>query len=203
MLDRFVREPVAPSSEKATAEHNALVQEGIGLISPHLVVAGRVRKPLSAADKADLKKGIDRYRRVVALDPRNWSGYWMMGKAQEALGDERTAYESFKRAAAIHPYHPDVAREESLALLHLGRASEGVVVAQRSVKYNPEDPGLLANLALAQLLNGELATAEANAAKAQAAAPDDKVTQKLVQVIADVKAGNRPRPKKLPSPDLD
>ena len=198
MLDTFVRAPRAPLSEKAWAEHDASFKEGSGLVSPHMVLAGKARKPPTAADRADLEKGINRLKRVVALDPRNWSAYWMIGKAHQALGDERGAYEAFKRSGAIHPYQPDVAREECVALLNLERTAEGVAVARRAVKYNPEDPGLLANLALAQLLNGDLATAETNATKAQAAAPDDAVTKNLVKVIADVRAGKRTRPKSLP-----
>ena len=198
LLDKFVREPLAALSEKAWEDHDELFKEGSGLVSPHMVLAGKAREPLTGADKADVKKGIDRLKRVVAMERRNWPAYWMMGKAHEALGDERAAYEAFRRAGAIHPYHPDVAREEANALLNLRRASEGVAAARRAVKYNPEDPGLLANLALAQLLDGDVAAAEANATKAQAAAPDDAVTKSLLKVIAEVKAGKRPRPKKLP-----
>jgi tetratricopeptide (TPR) repeat protein len=203
MLDSFVRDPPVALSEKAWAEHDAAFKEGSGLVSPHLITAGRVLKPATAADRADLKKGIDRLKRVVALNPRNWSAYWFMGKAQEALGEARAAYEALKRSGAIHPYHPDVAREECVALLNLGRASEGLSVARRAVKYNPEDPGLRANLALAELLDGDVAAAESDAVKAQAAAPDDAVTRSLLKVINEVKAGKRQRPKKLPIPSLE
>jgi len=203
MLDSFVRDPPVALSVKAWAEHDQAFKKGSGLISPHLIVAGGARRTPTAADRADLKKGIDRLKRVVALNPRNWAAYWLTGKAQEALGDAPAAYEALKRAGAIHPYHPDVAREECGALLNLGRASEGLAVARRAVKYNPEDPGLRANLALAELLDGDVAAAEGDAVKAQAAAPDDAVTRSLLKVINEVKAGKRQRPKKLPIPALE
>ena len=65
----------------------------------------------------------------------------MMGKAYEALGDEPAAYEAFKRSGAIHPYHPDVAREECVALLNLGRVPEGLAIAQRAVRMQPGGSG--------------------------------------------------------------
>src|SRR4051794_41071076 len=44
MLDTFVREPLATLSQEAWEEHDALFEEGSGLVSPDIVLAGQVLK---------------------------------------------------------------------------------------------------------------------------------------------------------------
>ena len=52
------------------------------------------------------------------------------------------------------------------------------------------------------MLDGDVGAAEADARKALAAAPEDRVTRNLVRVTGRVKAGGM-RPKKLPIPVLE
>ena len=105
MLDTFVREPLVKLSEKAWEEHDTLFEEGSGFVSAPLHPGGSgAQASQRGGQGGPQEKGIDRLKRVVALEPRNWSAYWMMGKAYEALGDEPAAYEAFKRSGAIHPY---------------------------------------------------------------------------------------------------
>lgn len=194
MLDVFVREPAPATTAEESAAHDAAFRKASEIVAPSMVLAGTTPEPVN---RAKVVEAIGLLESALRHDPRNWAAYWILGKAHQELEDKPAAYDAFKRAAEIHPYHPDVAREECLALLALDRAAEAVPVAQRAVNYNPEDPGLVANLALAQLLRGDVAAAEQNASKALAAAPDDPVTGTLVKLIADVKAGTRARPTTL------
>lgn len=194
MLDIFVREPAPTITAEESAAHDEAFRKASELVSPSMVLAGTTPEPVN---RAKVVEAIGLLESALRHDPRNWAAYWILGKAHQALEDKPAAHDAFKRAAEIHPYHPDVAREQCLALLALDRAAEAVTVAQRAVNYNPEDPGLVANLALAQLLHGDVAAAEQNASKALAAAPDDPVTGTLVKLIADVKAGTTARPTTL------
>jgi tetratricopeptide (TPR) repeat protein len=195
MLDVFVRDPSPSLSPEDASRQETDFRTGSSLVSPFMILADKPGKPLV---RADLEKGRKLLEGVVARDPRNWAAHWFIGKAGQGLGDRTAANEAFRRAGEIHPYHPDIAREETEALLFLGGGADAVVVARRGVEFNPEDAGLVANLAVAQLIAGDVAGAERSAATALDTSPNDTVTKDLVAFIADVRAGKRPRPQKLP-----
>ncbi|MCA9017856.1 MAG: hypothetical protein KDA77_21205, partial [Planctomycetaceae bacterium] len=73
--------------------------------------------------------------------------------------------------------------------------------ARHAKRLKPEDMGLVANLALALLIGGELEEAAENIEVALAGAPEDPISQNLEQMIEDVRSGLRPQPRNLD--DLD
>lgn len=190
----FRRTP--PPPEDPVETHNRLFQEGSLLIAPYAKLHDAPSRSPEGEDAArDIREGFSRLRQVLAMNPGNWAAHWMMGKGHQALGDHAQAFVSFQASWDLHKGNPDVARELMLECLHLGKGPEGVAVAEQALKLAPEDAGLVANHALALLVDGRLGEAERRIADAIALAPGDDVSVNLRRVIAEVRAGTRPQPR--------
>lgn len=180
------------------SEHDRLFVEGTELIAPYMTLQRGTRKdPRSSGARRDIIEGIHKLEQVIAINAKNWSAFWFIGKGYQVLGDSERAYASFKSAWDLHKQDSNVAREFMLACLALGRGSEGVAIAEHALKLKPKDPGLTANLALALLIDGQLDRAEHEVRESLAIDPEDSVTQELETTISDIKNGKRSRPMKL------
>jgi tetratricopeptide (TPR) repeat protein len=181
-----------------TDRHNQLFKEGSDLISPYMPLHGVEPKDASTGiAQREIKTGIDKLKQVVVLNPQNWAAYWVMGKAYQALGDSQNACESFKASWDIHKANADVAREYMFECLNLGRGAEGVTLAEQALTLEPNEPGLIANYALALLIDGKVDAAEKEVQRALQLDGTDKVTKDLQKIIGEVKSGKRPCPTKF------
>lgn len=193
MLQAVPPEKLSPQAEL----HDELYREGCQLLRPYLPLVDGLT-PGKPVDLKDIEKGRRLLTRALDLNPTNWSAYWMMGMACRAAGYKDQAYEALSRAWAINPGHVDVGRELVLQCCINGRGAEAVQVSARVLALRPDDAGLLSNHALALLLAGEIGRARFFAAKATAAAPDNRAANGVAQVIEDVIAGKMTRPTKWP-----
>ena len=119
---------------------------------------------------------------------------WMLGKIHQRLESQAESLFWFRKAMALAPDEPDVARETGLAAFEAGNAELALQCCQAALEARPDDPGLMANLALALLLGGELTEAESFVSKALELVPDDPVSGHLSQIIREVAEGTRPQP---------
>ena len=46
--------------------------------------------------------------RALALNPNNYNAIFGLGAILETFGDQKRAYEAYRRALALHPHHEDV-----------------------------------------------------------------------------------------------
>jgi Flp pilus assembly protein TadD len=173
-----------------------LYKRGTSLIDPYMTLANR---GVAKTDdrEAHLQAGIACLDRVLALSPTNWAAFWMRGKALQALGEHPRAVKSFASAYDIQPINPDVGREYVLELLETRAFSEAVSVSQTVVQKHPHDAGLLANLALAQVLDRDVQHASRTIADALVLEPRDPVTMALKRRIEDIAAGRRNQPQSI------
>lgn len=193
---RFRKKPDPPAFDSAD-RHNQLFKEGSDLVYPYMALAGvKAKKPDGRKAREEINRGISTLERVLVLNPQNWAACWVIGKGYQALGDHERAYEAFKASWAVHKENADVAREYMLECLNLGKGAEGVALAEQALELTPDDPGLIANHALALLIDGQVDSAEHQAQRALRLDDTDKVTQELQRVIANVKSGKRRRPTK-------
>jgi Tfp pilus assembly protein PilF len=176
--------------------HNVVYKKGTALISPHIWLDGRMPKMTDQASR-DLQLGIQHLQAVTAYNPSNWNAHWIIGKAYQALRNHQEAYQNFKKAYAIEKGNPNVAREFADSCLQLGYGADAVALAASAVQVAPQDAGLRANLALAYLINGDIALAQEAVEESLTSNPSDKITQRLRKVICDVAEGKRPRPTKM------
>jgi tetratricopeptide (TPR) repeat protein len=175
-------------------DHDALFRRGADLVDPHMLLVDR---KAAARNDAEVQIGIACLNRVVEINPSNWSALWIRGKAFQSLGEHRDAVESFRAAYRLNPDHPDVARELAVELLETQRFREAATIAREISNRSPQDAGLIANLALALLMSGELPAAREAIADALELDPNDPISKALAKRIDDVANGSRPQPKSL------
>jgi tetratricopeptide (TPR) repeat protein len=178
------------------AEYNEAYRRGCRLLNKHIDLHGREPAP-SSRRAVEVREGIRRLERAVAVQPRSWPAWWMIGKGCQVLDDHPRAYEAFRRAASLCRDNADVFRELCLECLQVGEFGEAVEAARQAVRLKRSDAGLQANLALALLLAGDVDEALDQAEQASARDPKDEINRFLLGVIREVKDGRRPRPKTL------
>jgi tetratricopeptide (TPR) repeat protein len=188
--------PIKPI--RSDEEHNRRYNEAVKLISPYMKLQGASPKPADTeAAQRELRRGIRLLEAVTAYAPDNWSAHWITGKAFQALNEQQSACNAFKRAYEIQDQNADVAREYMHACLELGRTEEALVAAEKAVSVRPKDAGLHANLALACLLAGKNSDALKSIEEALRLNAADTISQNVKKVIQEVIDGKRPQPKKL------
>jgi tetratricopeptide (TPR) repeat protein len=185
-------------SSPKTLQHNRLYKEGSDLIWPYVQLIDRNSQSAdSQKARQHIQHGIELLDQAVSINPANWSAHWIIGKAQQALGNSEEACKAFGKSYELQKGNADVAREYMFECLKLGRAEKGIAAARHAVTLEPNDAGLVSNLALALLIGGKLDEAAETVANALSMAPGDEISDNLKQIIAEVQAGRRPQPSKL------
>ena len=174
------------------ARHDEIFDEGSSLIEGEVLLDGGSpsgRPGMFARRK--LQKAIERFQGALEINPKGWQSMWMLGKIHQRLESQAESLFWFKKAMALAPDEPDVARETGLAAFEAGNTELALQCCQAA---RPDDPGLMANLALAHLLGGDLAEAESFVSRALELVPHDPVSGDLSQIIREVAEGTRPQP---------
>ncbi len=177
------------------ARHNELVDEAWSLAEGEVFLdrSGPSGRPGMFARRR-LQKAIKCFQEALEINPEGWQSMWALGKIYQRFGSEAETLFWFKKAMALAPDQPDVARETGLAAFAVGNTELGFKCTQAALDARPDDPGLMANLALAHLLRGGLAAAEGLVSKALEMVPHDPVSRHLSQIIGEVAEGTRPQP---------
>jgi tetratricopeptide (TPR) repeat protein len=178
------------------AEYTEAYQKGCRLLNKHMTLHDR-EPASSSAKEAEVRDGIRCLQRAVAIQPRSWPAWWMIGKGYQVLENHPRACEAFRQATSLCQENADVPREWALECLHLGQFADAVEAARLAVRIDRSDPGLQANLALALLLAGDVDEALDQAKQAVARGPKDEINRNLLAVIQGVKDGRRQQPKTL------
>lgn len=153
--------------------------------------------PVSGAAADSVSKAVTDLEQLLSLDPKRWNVLWFHGKGLVALGRPAEAYESFHRAFELEQGAEVIPRELAGVCLELGKFDEAVVVAERAAAISPADPATLGNLALAQLMAGQLALAKVSNSKALSIDPSDRINLFVRSVIDEVSSGIRTQPRAL------
>jgi len=148
--------------------------------------------------KTDLPAAIQSLDVAIGIEPESAPAWWARGKAQQLLGDHEHAYESFHRSYKIDEgKNPDSGVQLLLECLETGRGGEAVHMAEAISKAQPDNAGMLANLALAYLINGQIAEAARAVSKAQAMDPDDPAITSAKNRVDNVQSGRIPKPNRI------
>ena len=177
------------------ARHDELFDEGSSLIEGEVFAdeSGPYGPPGTFA-RSKLQKAIERFQEALEINPTGWQSMWLLGKIHQRLDSETESLFWFQKAMALAPDQPDVARETGLAAFQAGNTELALLCCQAALDARPDDPGLMANLALAHLLEGDLAEAEGFVSKALKLVPHDPISGDLSQIIREVAEGTRPQP---------
>jgi Flp pilus assembly protein TadD len=164
--------------------HNELYSAGIEHMGEAEQALGGNESRRHAARAAEL------FERALQLHPENWNAIWALGMARQVLEEHEEAYEAFNTAYMLAPNAVDVCRELANECIILGKGAEGVGIAERACALDPEDVGLVANLALAYLINHQITAAVDAIHDASRRNPDDPTTANL-RVLIEAVAGHQ------------
>ncbi len=184
----------APQSHQAFDE---AYRHGVSLMEAYLDLP-RDKVKSNPQSKTDLPAAIQSLDVALGLEPDSSTAWWARGKAQQLLGDHENAYQSFHRSYQIDDgKNPDSGVQLLLECLETGRGGEAVHLAETVVRAEPDNAGMLANLALAYLINGQVDEASRAIANAQAIDPEDQAIAAAKRRVDDVQAGHIPRPNRI------
>ncbi|WP_197492162.1 tetratricopeptide repeat protein [Arachidicoccus ginsenosidimutans] len=173
--------------------HNPYYFKGTKLIEPYMHLEGKFIT-INAKAKDSIVEGIRYLDAVTQINPNNFAAYWIKGKGYQALQRHDNAYFEFNKSFEIEKNNPDVARELTIECLDLGKGKEAVSVATHALSLDNLNVGLIGNLALAYLINGDTDLADKRIKEAIQADPNDKINLRLSEIINDVIVGKRNRP---------
>jgi tetratricopeptide (TPR) repeat protein len=176
--------------------HRTALKRAIDLIEPHMWLAGQ-SPSAGGRREVDLREGIHFVDAALRIIPKSWAAWWVRGKALQALGDHEAACDSLRRAHDINGNDLDVSRELVTECLETGRSTEAVRLAEAMSCREPQNAGLLANLALAYLMDGRLDEASRAADAASKFDVTDSVIALVRRRIDDVRTGRWPQPSRL------
>jgi len=174
-----------------------LYERGTEAIKPYMRLQGASPKPIDAQGRKRIERGVDDLRRHADLNPSSWQALWIAAKGLQALDDHEACVALFERAFTAHPANPNVGREYALELLNIGRAEEAVKVAQQASDASPTNAGLVANLAIAQLLAQDVDGARSSAERAVALDGNDAINREVLSIVRACAFGTRPIPRTM------
>jgi Flp pilus assembly protein TadD len=177
-------------------ERMELTDELYGAGADHMAQA---EQPLAASDsRRHAARAAELFERAALLRPENWKAMWALGMAREMLEEHEQAYEAFKSAYELEPNNVDVCRELINECIISGKGAEAVVIAERVCALDPDDADLVANLALAYLINHQITAAVDAVHDASRRDPDDPVTVNLRALIEAVAGHQAEAPTRWP-----
>jgi len=179
------------------ARHVELYHCGCGLIQGLLLTDGNEPAALADGDRRKLLEAVPLFVEVVDIHPGNWAAMWLLGKVHERLEEYERGLQWFSRAHRVHPEQPDVVREAAITAMKLGWNDEAVHYCKCGVALQPDNAGLRANLALAQLLSEMPDEALATVREALRMDPGDAIAARLMDLIKDVLSGKRSCPRRM------
>jgi len=175
--------------------HNPYYLKGTKLIEPFMDLEGKSLKIDSKA-KDSIMEGIRYLDAVTKINPNNFAAYWIKGKGYQSLNQHDSAYFQFDKSFELNKENTDVARELMIECLFLGKGEKAVYLSLHALSLDTLNTGLIGNLALAYLINGDTDLASQTIKKAMQLDPIDKINLNISQIINDVIIGKRKRPTK-------
>jgi Flp pilus assembly protein TadD len=185
------------ATQKDIDHYNSLYEWACELTDNEMLLSGIPLGPPGWWARKKLSKALKLFAEVVQMNPESWPSLWAMGKIYQRLGNSEASLQVLKQAHQINPQQSDVAREAGLAALDCGVAADALKFCKVAVDLAPQDAGLVANLAWAHVISGDMKTAQSTIQQAVDASPEDKISQSIQRVIGEIARGERPRPKCL------
>jgi Flp pilus assembly protein TadD len=175
--------------------HNALMQGASDLLLPYLQFSDHPAKDSTTPEgRAAVLRACEMFERVIEINPENWNAMWCLGMGRNVLNQSEAAYNAFANAYRLYNQNPDVGRELMLVCMTLGKGEEALRVSKQVLSLRPDDPGILANHALALLMNSRVPDALAAITCALQLDPDDPASQNVYRVVRECQTGQRSLP---------
>ena len=185
-----------PNSPEARREAQKLWEKACALTKGELILhENQGRKPPGFWTRLKLKRAVNLLEKVLQLAQNHWNSMWILGKTVQRLGDERAAFDWFVKAWDQTPRNIDVAREAALSAMHLGLARHAIEYCEEALKLEPNDPGMICNLALALIHDGKPSEALVKAKVAVDGNPNDTVSVNVMRLAQHLVQTMTPSPR--------
>lgn len=187
---------LAPNSPEARKEAQKLWETACALTNGELILhENQDRKSPGFWIRLKLKRAVRLFERVLQLTPNHWNSMWLLGKTVQRLGNERAAFDWFVKACDQTPRNVDVAREAALSAMHLGLARHAIEYCEEALKLEPNEPGLICNLALALIHDQKPSEALMKAKLAVDGNPKDIVSLNVMRLAQYLVQAKTPCPR--------
>lgn len=174
-----------------------LFEEAASVVFERIQLVDRpARGPQSPEDRKAIADAIDKLEEHLQHAPDRWQSAWLHAKSLLLLGKKAEGFAAFERAFARFPSVRDIGRDYSHDLLLEGRIADARRIARTLVERTNDDATLWCNLAVAELLSGDLDAAEKALTSSRALDPNDRIAGLLAQRIASYRGG-KPLPRSL------
>lgn len=165
-------------------------------LAPFLLFAEQPSEPIDTPEeRARVDQTIADLEQLLAEHPNVWRGYWLIGKAYEALAEHFLAVEWFAKAYATNPNHPSTTYAYVSNLVFLRQHDRALTIANEAAARFPHDAHVLTNQARVLYELCRLPEARAAAERARAIDPSTPNNSQILKLIADVESGQRECPR--------
>jgi len=141
-------------------------------------------------------EAIERLEEHIGFAPERWQSAWLHAKALHLVGRDSDALEVWRRAFERFGHQRELARDYGMELLDAERNAEARDVHRRITARVADDATLWCNLAVTELLCGDLDAADRALAHSMLLDPQDKIANSLKSRIAGYRRG-QPLPRSL------
>jgi tetratricopeptide (TPR) repeat protein len=199
MIARVIRNLIRVMTQNQTPEHDRLFRKACELIKGEIQLHGQpaLSEPSWLLTRR-LTRAIGLFKRVLEINPDNWSAMWLVGKVYQRFRNTQEALSWFDRSSRINPSQPDVLREASICSMEIGRNDVAIAFALRAAQLDPSDSGLHANLALAYLLAGRVIDAQTTISQVLVGDPSDSISQSIQSIVQHFVSSGRVPPTTTP-----
>jgi tetratricopeptide (TPR) repeat protein len=175
------------------ASEPEIFRDASAIVSPHVIVEGRPGKPIPPERRETVVRAVEQLEAHYEQH-HGWRSLWLAAKGRTSLGETERSLELWRRAELAHGDVLAIVVEAALACLLAGRNEDARAMGRRSVERTPKDAALWSNLAIAELLCGQLTEAQASVARALELDPASSTTSSLRATIERcAKSGVYPR----------
>jgi tetratricopeptide (TPR) repeat protein len=179
------------------AERRDLFDGAAAALEPYLALSDRPQKPIeTGADRKKVVEALEKLEEHLAVAPPAWQSAWLYAKGKAALGNWPETRAAWERAYEAHPDAKGIARDYSHDLLRHGENDRARVVARAIAEAHPDDATLWCNLAVTELLSGDLDRSEICLKKSLALDANDRIAHLVDKKLASIRAG-APQPRTL------
>lgn len=153
--------------------------------------------PIAEASHGELREAIEQLQGLLVRNPEEVKVAMHLGLAWFSLGNAERAQASLEKAHALAPESYAILKELGSCLLDQRDFPAAVSVAEKAVAIEPENIELLGNLAVSQLLAGDVAKGKRTIGHAVSLDRSDVVNKNIASIVEEIDNGNRPLPKSL------
>jgi tetratricopeptide (TPR) repeat protein len=179
------------------ATRRDLFDEAARVLSPRIRLADRPpRPPATPEERKAIVEAIERLEQHIERAPDRWQAAWLHAKALALVGKNGEALDAWRRAFQRFGSQRELARDFGIELLEAERHAEARDVNRAITERLPDDATLWCNLAVTELLCGDLDAADRALDRSMTLDPGDKIAHLLRGRLAAYRSG-QPLPRTL------